>query len=54
MDSMERRLNELRAAGTYRVLPINEGPCEAVISFQGRPIINLTSIIILALLTTLV
>lgn len=43
MNSMERRLNELRSAGTYRVLPINEGPCEALIHFQGRPIINLTS-----------
>lgn len=43
MSSIETKLNELKTQGTYRVLPINEGPCEAIITLNGKKVINLSS-----------
>ncbi|MBU1140969.1 MAG: glycine C-acetyltransferase [Firmicutes bacterium] len=37
------RVNELKADGVYRKLPINDGPCDAVIKLNGKPVINLSS-----------
>ncbi len=43
MATIEQRLQKLKDAGTYRILPINEGPSEAIISLNGRDVINLSS-----------
>lgn len=43
MSSIDNKLNELKVQGTYRILPINEGPCEAIISLNGKDVINLSS-----------
>ncbi|MCX5775434.1 MAG: glycine C-acetyltransferase [Firmicutes bacterium] len=43
MSSIEAKLQELKDAGTYRVLPISEGPCEAIITLNGKKVINLSS-----------
>jgi len=37
------KVNELKSEGLYRKLPINDGPCEAVIRLNGKPVINLSS-----------
>lgn len=41
--TIKDRLQALKDAGTYRVLPINEGPCEAMIKLNGHEVINLSS-----------
>jgi len=43
MASIIEKLNAMKEAGTYRILPINEGPCEAVIKLNGKEVINLSS-----------
>ncbi len=43
MASVKEKLQALKDAGTYRVLPINSGPCDAMIILNGRPVINLSS-----------
>ncbi len=43
MSTFEQKINELKQAGTYRILPINEGPCEAIINLNGHEVINLSS-----------
>ncbi len=43
MATIEKRLQDIKDAGTYRVLPINEGPCDAVITLNGKKVINLSS-----------
>jgi len=43
MSSIEAKLQALKDAGTYRVLPISEGPCEAIITLNGKKVINLSS-----------
>jgi len=43
MATIKQKLQALKDAGTYRVLPINEGPCEAKITLNGRQVINLSS-----------
>jgi len=43
MPTIAQKLQALKDAGTYRVLPINEGPCEAKIKLNGRMVINLSS-----------
>lgn len=43
MSTFEQKINELKQAETYRILPINEGPCEAIINLNGHEVINLSS-----------
>lgn len=43
MATIEDKLQSLKDQGTYRVLPINEGPCEAIIRLNGHDVINLSS-----------
>lgn len=43
MSTFEQKINELKQAGTYRILPVNEGPCEAEIILNGHKVINLSS-----------
>ena len=43
MASIEHKLQELKDQGTYRILPVNEGPCEAIIRLNGNDVINLSS-----------
>lgn len=37
------KVNELKSDGVYRKLPINDGPCNAIIKLNGKPVINLSS-----------
>ncbi|MBN2300367.1 MAG: aminotransferase class I/II-fold pyridoxal phosphate-dependent enzyme, partial [Acholeplasmataceae bacterium] len=37
------RVNELKADGVFRKLPINDSPCDAIIKLNGKPVINLSS-----------
>ncbi len=37
------KVNELKSDGVYRKLPINDGPCTAIIKLNGKPVINLSS-----------
>ncbi len=43
MSTFEQKIAELKQNGTYRILPINEGPCEAEIILNGHKVINLSS-----------
>jgi len=43
MSHLDTKINELKELGVYRVLPINEGPCEAIIRLNGKDVINLSS-----------
>lgn len=43
MATIESKLQALKDQGIYRVLPINEGPCEAIIRLNGHDVINLSS-----------
>ncbi len=43
MSFLDKHIEDLKSAGVYRTLPVNEGPCEAVIKLDGREVINLTS-----------
>lgn len=43
MSYLDQKIEELKQMGVYRTLPINEGPCEAIIKFNGKDIINLSS-----------
>jgi len=43
MSHLDIKINELKELGVYRVLPINEGPCEAIIRLNGKDVINLSS-----------
>jgi glycine C-acetyltransferase len=43
MATIEEKLTSLKEQGTYRVLPVNEGPCEAIIKLNGKDVINLSS-----------
>jgi len=40
---LEKKVDELKQAGVYRVLPVSEGPCEAIITLNGKQVINLSS-----------
>ncbi len=40
---LEKQVEQLKEDGVYRILPINEGPCENVISLNGQEVINLSS-----------
>lgn len=37
------QVKDLKVKGLYRKLPINEGPCEAIIKLDGKEVINLSS-----------
>jgi glycine C-acetyltransferase len=43
MASIESKVQTLKDQGTYRILPVNEGPCEAIIKLNGHDVINLSS-----------
>ncbi|MCR3907150.1 MAG: glycine C-acetyltransferase [Tenericutes bacterium] len=43
MSYLDIKIQELKDSGVYRELPINEGPCEAVIRLNGKDVINLSS-----------
>lgn len=40
---LEKKLQELKNDGVYRKLPVNTGPCDAVINLNGKEVINLSS-----------
>lgn len=43
MNNILLKLNELKETNTFKLPPINEGPCEAVIHLNGKEVINLSS-----------
>ncbi|MBU1143223.1 MAG: glycine C-acetyltransferase [Firmicutes bacterium] len=43
MSHLDEKIIELKKLGVYRELPINEGPCEAIIKLNGKDVINLSS-----------
>ncbi len=43
MAHLEKEVQGLKDQGVYRKIPINEGPCEAVIKLNGKEVINLSS-----------
>lgn len=43
MASIESKVQSLKDQGMYRILPVNEGPCEAIIKLNGHDVINLSS-----------
>lgn len=43
MSTINKKIQELKDLGIYRELPVNQGPCDAIIKFEGRDIINLSS-----------
>ncbi len=43
MSHLDEKIIELKELGVYRELPINEGPCEAIIRLNGKDVINLSS-----------
>ncbi len=40
---LKEKIQELKDTGVYRQLPVNAGPCEAVIDLNGKEVINLSS-----------
>lgn len=42
-DNITQKIEQLKADGVYRVLPINESPSEAVIILNGQRVVNLCS-----------
>ncbi|MBE0700124.1 MAG: glycine C-acetyltransferase [Acholeplasmataceae bacterium] len=43
MSFLSKKIQELKDTGVYRELPVNEGPCDAVIELNGKRVINLSS-----------
>ncbi len=43
MATLNDKLQALKDQGTYRILPVNEGPCDAIITLNGCDVINLSS-----------
>lgn len=43
MNNVDYKLNELKNSNTFKLPPINDGPCEAIIHFEGKEVINLSS-----------
>jgi len=43
MATVQQKLAMMKQAGTYRVLPISATPCEALITLNGKEVINLSS-----------
>jgi glycine C-acetyltransferase len=40
---LEKQVEQLKKEGVYRTLPINDGPCDHVVSIGGKEIVNLSS-----------
>lgn len=40
---LEQQVEQLKQDGVYRLLPINEGPCENRIQLNGKEVVNLSS-----------
>lgn len=40
---LEKQVEQLKKDGVYRTLPINDGPCDHLVSIGGRDIVNLSS-----------
>ena len=40
---LKDKIQELKATGVYRKLPVNTGPCDALIELNGKEVINLSS-----------
>ncbi|NLC95353.1 MAG: 8-amino-7-oxononanoate synthase, partial [Bacilli bacterium] len=40
---LKEKIEQLKADGVYRVLPVNYGPCDGVINLNGKEVINLCS-----------
>jgi glycine C-acetyltransferase len=40
---LEQKVEELKQAGVYRILPVSSGPCNAMITLNGKEVINLSS-----------
>ncbi len=40
---IDKKIEQLKHDGVYRTLPVNEGPCDNVISLNGQSVINLSS-----------
>src|SRR5690554_2921278 len=40
---LKEKIQELKDSGVYRKLPVNTGPCDAVIRLNGKEVINLSS-----------
>jgi glycine C-acetyltransferase len=43
MSYLDFKVAELKRQGIYRKLPVNDGPCEAIIKLNGKVVINLSS-----------
>lgn len=43
MSTIDNKIQQLKDLGVYRELPVNEGPCDAIITLNGKEIINLSS-----------
>ncbi len=43
MNFLFDEVKDLKVKGLYRKLPVNEGPCEAIIQLNGKDVINLSS-----------
>jgi len=43
MSYLDFKVAELKKQGVYRKLPVNDGPCEAMIKLNGKVVINLSS-----------
>jgi len=43
MSYLDFKVAELKKQGLYRKLPVNDGPCEAIIKLNGKVVINLSS-----------
>ena len=43
LDYLAKQVEQLKSDGVYRLLPINEGPCENRITLQGKSIVNLSA-----------
>ncbi len=43
MPFLKTNIDQLKKDGVYRKLPINEGPCDAEITLNGKKVINLSS-----------
>ncbi len=43
LNYLKEKIQELKDTGVYRKLPVNSGPCDAVIELNGKEVINLSS-----------
>jgi len=43
LNYLEKQVEQLKKDGVYRKLPINDGPCDHVVSIGGKSIVNLSS-----------